>query len=187
LKHESVIWEAAGRGLLKRLRMKLSVLLLAFCAALGAPAVAQSPNAQPTTRSAEDIQFTAHDVATLLKATQDAEASPNITIKIVGKPATDMPAYDPIVHFVGIDAKSGAATIWIMKSPAKTPAAAQALRAAMELACMATGFAGPAWKTMYDQVVTWDTALPADSSNPYKYRLALTQRIESILDTYAPH
>jgi hypothetical protein len=183
----SVIWEAAGRGLLKRLTMKLSVLLLAFCAALGAPAVAQSPNAQPTTRSAQDIQFTAHDVATLLKATQDAEASPNITIKIVGKPATDMPAYDPIVHFAGIDGNSGAATIWIVHSPDKTPAAAQALRAAMELACMGTGFAGPTWKAIYDKVAAMDAALPSNAPNPYKYRLALTQRIQGIVDSYVPH
>lgn len=179
--------KATSLYLLKGRTMKLVIVLLAFGIGLGTPALAQSPTAPPAAPSANDIQFTNHDIVTLLKATKDAETSPNITIDIVGKVDTDMPAYDPIVHFVGIDAKSGAATIWIMKSPAKTPAAAQALRAAMELACMATGFAGPAWKTMYDQVATWDTALPTDSPNPYKYRLALTQRIESILNTYAPH
>jgi hypothetical protein len=97
-----------------------------------------------------------------------------------------MPAYGPIVHFVGIDAKPGAATIWIVHSPEKTPAAAQALRAAMELACMGTGFAGPTWKAIYDEVAALDAALPANSPNRYKYRLALTQRIQAIIDSYAP-
>jgi hypothetical protein len=100
-----------------------------------------------------------------LKATQDAETSPNVTINVTGKDGSDMPIYDPIVHFVDVDAKSGAATIWIMKSPPKTQVGAQALRAAMELACMATGFAGPQWKGVYDQVAAWDAALPANAPN----------------------
>lgn len=167
--------------------MKSIVLLMALSIALLNPALAQSPTASPAAESSKDIQFTAHDVATLLKATKDAATSPNVTIDIVGKDASDMPTYDPIVHFVGVVTKSGAATIWIMKSPPKTPAAAQSLRAAMELACMATGFAGPQWKAIYDQVAAWDTALPANAPNPYKYRLALTQRIQTIVDSYAPH
>jgi hypothetical protein len=161
--------------------------MVALGIALGAPAFAQSPTPSPGAQSSKDIQFTAHDVATLLKATHDAESSPNVTIDLVGKDASDMPTYDPIFHFAGVDAKSGAATIWIMKSPPKTPAGAQALRAAMELACMATGFAGPQWKGVYDQVAAWDGALPANAPNPYKYRLALTARIQAIIDSYTPH
>ncbi|MBV9719749.1 MAG: hypothetical protein JOZ77_10540 [Candidatus Eremiobacteraeota bacterium] len=167
--------------------MRFSALVLAFGIGVATPALAQSPSASPGAPSAGDIQFTAQDVATLLKATKDAEASPNITINVVGKAVMDMPTYDPIVHFVGIDAKSGAATIWIMKSPPKTPTSAHALRAAMELACMATGFAGPTWKGIYDQVAALDATLPASPPNPYKYRLALTQRIAAIVDSYAPH
>ncbi len=174
------------RRMMKGLTMKLAALLLAFGIALGAPVLAQSPTAQPTAQPANDIQFTAHDVATLLKATQAVETSPNITIKIVGKSASDMPVYDPIAHFVGIDA-TNAATIWLVHSPERTPASAQALRAAVELACMGTGFAGPTWKAIYDQVAALDAALPANSPNPYKYRLALTQRIQTIVDSYAPH
>lgn len=167
--------------------MRSIFLLMAFAVALLGTALAQSPTPSPEAESSKDIQFTAHDVAALLKATQDAETSPNVTVNAIGKDASDMPTYDPIAHFVGVDAKSGAAIIWIMKSPPKTPAAAQALRAAMELACMATGFAGPQWRTIYDQVAAWDAALPAGAPNPYKYRLALTVRIQAIVDSYAPH
>ena len=167
--------------------MKLAVLMMALGIALLAPALAQSPTPSPAAPSATDIQFTAHDVATLLKATKDAETSPNITINVVSKDPSNMPTYDPVVHYAGVDAKSGAATIWIMKSPPKTPAAARALLAAMELACMATGFAGPQWKAIYDRVAAWDAALPGTPLNPYKYRLALTARIQAIVDSYAPH
>jgi hypothetical protein len=79
----------------------------------------------------------------LLKATEDAQTSSKVTINIDSKAAWDMPVYDPIAHFVGVDATSGAATIWMLKSPPKTKDAADSLLAALELACMATGFAGP--------------------------------------------
>jgi hypothetical protein len=110
--------KATSLYLLKGRTVKLVIVFLAFGIGLGTPALAQSPTAPPAAPSANDIQFTNHDIVTLLKATKDAETSPNITIDIVGKVDTDMPAYDPIVHFVGIDAKSGAAMIWI-KSPAR--------------------------------------------------------------------
>ncbi len=167
--------------------MKSIVLLMALSITLITPALAQSATPTPAAESSKDVQFTAHDVAALLKATKDAETSPNVTIDVVGKDASDMPSYDPIIHFVGVDAKSGVATIWIMKSPPKTPAAAQSLQAAMELACMATGFAGPQWKAIYDQVPAWDAALPANAPNPYEHRLALTARIQAIIDSYTPH
>jgi hypothetical protein len=88
--------------------MKSVVLFMALGIAFLAPALAQSPNPAP---SSTDIQCTAHDVTALMKATKDAETSPNVTINVVGKDPLDMPIYDPIVHYVGVDAKSGAATI----------------------------------------------------------------------------
>ncbi len=155
--------------------------------ALLAPARAQSPAPSPAVASPQEIQFTNHDVAALLRATQDAESSPNITIDVTGKDASEMPPYDPVAHFVGVDATSGAATIWMLKSAPKTQASALSLRAAVELACMATGFAGPLWKSIYTQAAGWDAALPPNAPNPYKYRLALTTRIQAIVDTYTPH
>lgn len=115
---------------------------------------AASPSPSGPARSSSDIQFTAHDLAALLTATQSAEKSPDITINVVGKDALDMPTYDPIVHFVGVDTKD-AATIWMMKSPPKTQSSARALLAAMELACMATGFAGSNWKAITIRSRRW--------------------------------
>ncbi|MGA8575554.1 MAG: hypothetical protein WB609_07700 [Candidatus Cybelea sp.] len=159
--------------------MKRIVLLLALGIALPSPVLAQSAP------SATSVQFTAHDIATLLKATMDAAKSPDITIDIVPRNAAEMPAYDPTFHFVGLDEKR-VATIWVLRTAPQTQGSAEALRAATELACMATGFAGPLWKAIYDQVAAADAAQPANSPNPYKYRLALTARIQAIIDSYAP-
>lgn len=161
--------------------MKSVASLIALFAFAALPALAQSPSPTP---GSVDVQFTARDLATLLKATQDAQTSPKITIKVDGKDAWDMPVYDPIVHFVGIDPSSGAATIWMLKSPPKTKDAADSLLAAMELACMATGFAGPQWKSIYDRLAAMDAALPSDAPNPYAYRLTLTRRIQRVIDNY---
>lgn len=131
-----------------------------------------------------NVHFTARDLAALLKATQDVRTSSKININVDGKDAWDMPVYDPIVHFVGFDASTGAATIWILKSPPKTKDAADSLLAALELACMATGFAGPEWKSIYDRLAAMDAALPPGVPNPYVYRLTLTRRIQKIIDNY---
>jgi hypothetical protein len=144
------------------------------------------PAASPAaTQSATDITFTAHDVAMLLKATQDAETSPKIRIDVIGKEPAQMPTYDAIVHYAGIDG-SGSAVIWMVKSPPKTKEAAAMLLAAMELACMDTGFAGTQWKAIYDKVAAADAALPATVANRYQNRLQLTQRIAEIIDSYTP-
>ena len=166
--------------------MRFVALLITLSYAFAAPALAQSTANPSGTSSPADIQFTAHDIATLLKATKDADTSPNIDIKVLGKDPSEMPAYDPIVHFAGVDGTSGVVTIWIVKSAPKTPSSAKAFLAAMELACMATGFAGPQWKAIYDQLAALDAALPPNDPNPYKYRLALTARIQTIVDSYAP-
>lgn len=140
----------------------------------------------PTSNSNE-VEFTGHDVATLLKATQEADTSPNITLRLLSKSPSEMPAYDPIAHFAGIDAASKAGLIWMVHPyPAKTGDGAWALRSALELACMATGFAGPHWKQIYDQLAAQDAAQPADAPNPYLNRLAVTVRVRKIVESYLP-
>jgi len=177
--------------------MKAVALLVAVFGFSAPPAAAQitttpAPSASPAASSpgrasspgTVDVHFTAGDLATLLKATQDAQTSAQITINIDGKEAWDMPVYDPIAHFVGVDASNGAATIWMLKSPPKNKDATDSLLAAMELACMATGFAGPRWKSIYDRLAAMDAALPSGVPNPYVYRLTLTRRIQKIIDNY---
>ena len=166
-----------------------AVPALAQSAASPEPSPMPSPTASagPAASSAPgavNVHFTARDLAALLKATQDAQTSPKITINLAGKAAWEMPVYDPIVHFVGVDSSNGAATIWMLKSPPKTKDAADSLLAALELACMATGFAGPQWKSIYDRLAAMDGALPSSAPNPYVYRLTLTHRIQKIIDHY---
>jgi hypothetical protein len=155
-----------------------------FAVALGVvavPASAQTPSSPAP--AAKAVTFTAHDVATLLQATKDAETSPKIHIEVVGKDASAMPSYDSLAHYAGIDG-SGSATIWMLKDIPKNNAAATALRAALELACMDTGFAGPLWKSIYDSAATADAALPASETNRYLNRLNLTAEIQKIVDSY---
>jgi len=94
-----------------------------------------------------------------------------------------MPPYDPLVHYAGI-VGSGSATIWIVKGISKNDAAAMAVRAALELACMDTGFAGTLWKSIYDSAAAADAALPASEPNRYLNRLNLTAQIQKIAASY---
>jgi hypothetical protein len=147
-------------------------------------ALAQSSSPAPPNQ----ITFSAHDVAALIQATEDAEKSPKITLQLREKTPTEMPAYDPVAHFAGIDPTSKEALIWMVQQyPAKTADGAWALRSALELACMATGFAGPQWKAIYDRLAAEDAALPADAPNPYKNRLALTAQVRQLFESYAPN
>lgn len=164
--------------------MKSVASLIALLMFSVLPALAQTSPSPAPTPGTVDVQFTAKDLATLLKAAQDAQSSPNISVKVDAKDAWDMPVYDPIVHFVGVDPSTGAATIWMLKSPPKTKDAADSLLAALELACMATGFAGPKWKSIYDNLAAMDAGLPSGAPNPYAYRLTLTRRIQRLIDNY---
>lgn len=155
--------------------------LLGLCAA---SASAQNAAGAPPA-SAAKIQFTNGDVVTLLKSVEAADKSPDIFISVIAKAAADMPAYDSIVHYAGIDPKTHAAVIWMVRDISKTEDAARALRAAMELACMDTGFAGPQWKSIYDRLAGDDSALPVSETNRYANRLRLTAQIQSIVDHYA--
>lgn len=163
--------------------MRQLLVLLALSFAFSAPADAQSPT-PPASLPANQVQVSAQDVAMLLKAVRDAQTSSGITINVVPKESTEMPSYDAIAHFAGLDAKPASATIWLVKSPAKTETSAKALLAALELACMATGFAGPQWKGVYDKVAAMDATLPSGSPNPYANRLALTRQIQAIIDDH---
>ena len=167
--------------------MRALPILAAFLAvACTCGAQAQSVTPSPPPNAQKDVQFTARDVAQLLKATEDAETSPAITISVVGKPASEMPAYDSLVHYAGIDPATHNPTIWMLDKIPKDAASAKALRAAMELACMESGFAGSQWKTVYNKVAQADANLPPGEANRYFNRLKLTAEIQSIADSYVP-
>jgi hypothetical protein len=167
------------------MRYFISCVIFVFAAtAFAGRADAQLAPSPAASQSPSDISFTNHDVAMLLKATQDAQTSPKIRVDVLGKEPSQMPAYDNIVHYAGVDAGSGSAVIWIVHSPPKTKEATAAFLSAMELACMDTGFAGPQWKAIFDKVAAMDAALPAAVANRYQERLRLTARIQEIIDSY---
>ena len=123
----------------------------------------------------------------LLKAVDSIDTSPDILLDITGKPANEMPAYDPVVHYAGSDPKNPKhATLWMSRSITTSPTDEQKnmFRAAEELAVMDTGLAGPKWKAIYDYVAGLDAKLPAGAPDPYRARHALTAQIQKIYDSY---
>jgi len=118
--------------------------------------------------------------------------TPNRAIALVGcvidrTSETEMPPYDPLVHYAGSDPKNPKhATLWMSRSLSATPTDADrnTFRAAEELAVMDTGLAGPKWKAVYDYVAGLDAKQPAGAADPYRARHALTAQIQRIFDSY---
>ena len=127
--------------------------------------------------------FTKAQIAALLKAVVDADKSPKITIDVSGKSAQDMPAYDPIVHYAGLDPATQHPQIWLLTNGPRSEEAVTAFNSAMMLAVMDSGFAGAAWKAYYDRLAAEDAALPPGSKNPYLNRLMFTVQIHCLIAT----
>jgi len=78
----------------------LTVAFLLLCLAPG-PARAQEVNTQTG-----DISFSGPALATLLKAVESVDTSPDITISIVGKDPSEMPKLDQFFHYAGLSPKN---------------------------------------------------------------------------------
>ncbi|HET9392976.1 MAG TPA: hypothetical protein VFO29_05610 [Candidatus Rubrimentiphilum sp.] len=139
---------------------------------------------QEINQQSGEVSFTGPEAAALLRATQSVETSPDITINIVSKSAAEMPAYDAVVHYAGLNpTKPTEATIWLLSGLKASQETSNQLQAATELACMDTGFAGPKWKAAYDYVAGLDAKLPPEVSDRYRNRHMLTGRIQQIIDS----
>ena len=155
---------------------------LIFCVILSSSVRGQEVNLQTG-----EISFNGPELAALLKAVESIDTSPDILLDITGKPAGEMPPYDPLVHYAGSDPKNPKhATLWMSRSLSATPTDADrnTFRAAEELAVMDTGLAGPKWKAVYDYVAGLDAKQPAGAADPYRARHALTAQIQRIFDSY---
>lgn len=153
-----------------------AVILFAAIRALasdGAPA----PTLAPTIPS----QPTRDQIVQFIDAMR-YELTPNsgkIVVDVVD--ASKIPAYDPLVHYLGMpDGKTP--TVQAAGRPNASDADVQAaLARAFSLAVMDDGEAGPYWKDVYDMASAKDATLPSAAADPYKYRHELADAADVIL------
>lgn len=109
------------------------------------------------------------------------ELSPNsgkVYVKEV--PSSQMPAYDPVAHYAGI--QNGAPLVIVCSPlPNNKTSVKRAIGDAMALAVMDDGEAGPLWKNMYDDAAKTDAGLPPDAPDPYLHRHALANAALSLM------
>jgi hypothetical protein len=154
-------------------------LLAVLVAMLTAPTVAQSPAPEVT----QSPNFGSDDVRMLLKAVH-CELTPQCSqVHVQSVPASRMPSYDPVVHYVGLGSDPHVAILWVNKA-ASGASLQKALFDGMLLACMDDGEAGPKWKSLYDLAAAADARLPSDAAGPYLNRHKLAQSVDDIVDSH---
>jgi hypothetical protein len=139
----------------------------------------------PTAASATDLSFSGPDIAQLLQAVEASEKSPDIHLTINLAAAKDMPAYDAVVHYAGLNpgGKPNEATIMVAQPmDPKSDAFATGFTTALRLACMDTGFAGPKWKAIYDMAAAADAKLNPSEPDRYYNRHLITSAIQTEID-----
>jgi hypothetical protein len=165
-----------------RLVKKIGVYL--FCAALFWALTL--PVAAQTTEIA-GVAITHDDIQQFLTALNKALQPNDMTVPvIVGfKPSSEMPSYDKLVHYDGIHTtKSGTQAMYIyISKDAKSDAYKDALIAAIALAVIDGGYAGKAWKQVYDVCAARDAQLPADAPDPYLNRHKLGTDLAAFINS----
>ena len=146
-------------------------------------AIATVAAAQVSTPVPPVFEFTRADVRALAQAIQNVQTAPasEIDLTISALPVAQMPGYDPIAHYAGLKPGSPHSATIDIRDGASQADVRVPLLAALELACMDTGFAGARWKMIYDEAAAADAALPAGASDPWANRHALVAKIQQML------
>lgn len=135
----------------------------------------------------EGVTVTNADITQLLTALHTALKPNDSTIPVVVslKAPSEMPAYDPQWHYVGIQEQQGgvkAMVVWF-NSGLKGADLQTAITTAFLLAITDGGYAGTAFKQLYDIYSAKDAQLPANVSDPYlnrhKFAAALAKMVQS--------
>lgn len=160
------------------------VAVVIFCCS-AAQAQAPAPTATPASIQIQGVTVTMADIAQLVAAMHQA-LQPNDTtvpIVIVGKKPAEMPSYDPVAHYVGIQEQGGkkVMVIWV-NSGAKGDTLRAAKAGALALAISDGGYAGPAFKQLYDVYSAQDAQLPANAPDPYLNRHKLASALVHVIN-----
>jgi hypothetical protein len=149
------------------MRLLLAALILMISAYANAPAATDSVQIEGITITANDMQrlFSALDLA--LKPNDST-----IPIFVSMKKPSEMPSYDPQYHYLGmsLDAKgSRQMHVWI-NSALSDKESTNAIAAAFFLAITDGGYAGPAFKSLYDVFAKEDAQLATGAPDPFLNR-----------------
>jgi|ERR1700693_1542308 len=159
--------------------IKSFLLPAVLVAILTMPSVAQSPVPGAT----QNPTFGSDDVRALLKAAH-CELSPLCSqVHVQSVPASQIPSYDPVVHYVGLGSDTHVAILRVNKD-ASRGSLEKAFFDGMLLACMDDGEAGPKWKSLYDLAAAADAKLPTDAADPYLNRHKLAQSVDAIVNSH---
>ncbi|HEX5275097.1 MAG TPA: hypothetical protein VFW34_07465 [Candidatus Rubrimentiphilum sp.] len=136
----------------------------------------------------EGVTITTGDVRRLFEALRAALKPDDKTIPIIVsvKKASEMPSYDPQYHYLGIsqDAKGARQMrVWLNKDLSAKDST-NAIAAAFFLAITDGGYAGPAFKTLYDVFDKEDAQLPANAPDPFlnrhRFAAALVDQLNAL-------
>ena len=141
---------------------KVCWLIVALC-------IGAAPRWQPTTAD--------------LVALKRAALAGNFPIHYVDKNPSDMPRYDPIAFYPG---GADPHYIWQNRGATASPEHARYVNRALILAAMDFGAAGDQWKAYYDDLRAEDLAQRSPASDPYRYRHAFLDDLDTKLEALAP-
>ena len=107
------------------------------------------------------------------------------------KKPSEMPAYDLQVHYVGIAQRAGKKVMMIWANESQTKNLSEdAMAGAFVLAVSDGGYAGSAFKQLYDIYAAKDAQLPAGAPDPYlnrhKFAAAMVKMLNSPNPTPSP-
>jgi hypothetical protein len=163
--------------------MRRMFTLVALLAVSGFPGLVYAQTATPVPAPAVNyrLTFTPTEIAVLLQATKDIESNRQSKLLVISKAAADMPTFDPLFHYAGIDPVTNLPVIWMSDKGGKRQAESESKLASLELACMDSGLAGPFWKLVYDDTASYDAHLPQTEPNRYRARLGVTSIIQTAI------
>lgn len=118
-----------------------------------------------------------------LVALKRAALAGQFPIHYVAKSPSEMPPYDRIVFYPG-----AADPRWIYQNRAETygPEHTRYLNRALILAAMDSGAAGERWKSFYDDLASRDAAQRRPVADPYRFRHAFLDDLDTKLAALAP-
>jgi hypothetical protein len=174
-------------------KVVIRVTSIALLAALSLPLRAQGRPSSTAPSSAvriEGVTLTAADLDQLFRALHQA-LKPNdrtIPIAVHITPAADMPSYDKDSHYAGMHTDASGAHIldvWISKD-LNGDALHRAIESAFLLAIADGGYAGSAFKQLYDIYAAKDAQLPANAPDPYLNRHKFAGALLRVVNASTP-
>lgn len=161
-------------------RVLFLATFIAVCSYSSAPAATDSVQIEGVTIAPKDMQLLLAALHTALQPNDNT-----IPILVSVKKPSEMPSYDPQSHYAGAGRDSNGARdfqVWI-SGDLKGKDMENAITGAFVLAVTDGGYAGPAFKKLYDVLAQEDAQLPATATDPFlnrhRFAAALIKQINS--------